>query len=470
MRTRIVFSLLVVIGLTFYLVTALTVNLTGTSLLQDTARTQMGYVSALAVSLEEQGSLSAEDLYRGLNEAARRNGGRLLALDTDGKVLGDTDGLLWGQRMTVPEVTQVLYHGSSADYGYHKSEESADGWDGYFVSALLSEDGRIAGAVVRIVSVQETMAALHRLRTRLLVIFFAALAVIVLAAMLILRMVTRPVRALSEGINRMAAGDFDARVRIRGKDEMAMLAAAFNQMSEQVKSLDSARNDFVSSASHELRTPLTTMKILLESVIYEEDMEPEVRREFLGDIDKEIDRLSEVISDLLTLVHIDSNKLKLKREEMYLGDVVRESAQRLEPLAKKKEQTLNVEIQDECEMLGDPGKLGEVCYNIIGNAVKYTGEGGRIDVKLVQNGRNAVLSVADNGAGIPEADLPHIFERFYRVDKARTRQGDEGGTGLGLSIVRQMVRLHGGTVTAASKEGEGATFTVMLPIGTGGQA
>ena len=206
------------------------------------------------------------------------------------------------------------------------------------------------------------------------------------------------------------------------------------------------------------------MKILLESILYGGDMDKDTRNEFLMDIDKEIDRLSRVVTDLLTLAHIDSNKLTLKREMIYLADVVQESIDRLEPMAGRKNQKVTFSIEDECEMFADAGKLEQVSYNLIGNAVKYTPEGGEIRIVLARSGRNAVLTVRDNGIGIPAEDIPHIFDRFYRVDKARTRTGDEGGTGLGLSIVRQIVRLHAGTVTVSSEAGKGTVFTVTLPL------
>lgn len=260
----------------------------------------------------------------------------------------------------------------------------------------------------------------------------------------------------------MSKGDYEYRVHVPGKGEMAQLAAAFNQMSEQVHNLDEARNQFVSNASHELKTPLATIKILVESMMYQDDMDPALRKEFLGDIDKEIDRLSSVVGDLLTLVHIDSHKLRLRREMMVLADTVRETVSRLNPLAKKRGQQIVVKIQDECEMFADSGKLAQVCYNIIENAIKYTPDGGTITVSLAKVGRDAVLDISDTGVGIPAEDLPHVFDRFYRVDKARSRE--TGGTGLGLSIVKQIVRLHAGTVTVASEFGKGTTFTVQLPV------
>ena len=161
-------------------------------------------------------------------------------------------------------------------------------------------------------------------------------------------------------------------------------------------------------------------------------------------------------------MHIDSHKLKLRREMMVFADTVRESVARLKPLAQTRDQEIKMQIADSCEMFADPGKLAQVCYNIIENAIKYTPNGGTVTVSLHKSGRDAVLDISDTGVGIPPEDLPHIFDRFYRVDKARSR--DTGGTGLGLSIVKQIVRLHAGSVNVQSEVGKGTTFTVQLPV------
>lgn len=223
--------------------------------------------------------------------------------------------------------------------------------------APLEADGRRVGVLILLSGVQETVDSLISVRDRMVGIFLLALAVVLVLAGLISRIVTKPVRELSDGIERMSKGDYEHRVHVQGRGEMAQLAAAFNQMSEQVHNLDEARNQFVSNASHELKTPLATIKILVESMMYQEDMDPQLRAEFLLDIDKEIDRLSSVVGDLLTLVHIDSHKLRLRREMMVFSDTVRETVARLTPLAKKRKQQIETHIEDDCEMFADPGKL-----------------------------------------------------------------------------------------------------------------
>jgi len=162
---------------------------------------------------------------------------------------------------------------------------------------------------------------------------------------------------------------------------------------------------------------------------------------------------------------MDAQGLGLNRSSMDLSQVVARVVRNLEPMAEKKEQTLTLRLCDACSMYADESKLTQVAYNLIDNAIKYTPVKGHIDVHLERSGRTVTLSVKDDGPGIPQADQAHIFDRFYRVDKARSRE--TGGTGLGLSIVHQMVMLHGGTISVASREGEGSLFTVELPIHQG---
>jgi signal transduction histidine kinase len=263
----------------------------------------------------------------------------------------------------------------------------------------------------------------------------------------------------------MAKGDLGVRAKVRGSGEVRQLALAFNTMSDQLESLNQTRNQFVSNASHELKTPLATMKIMIESLIYQPEMDAGLRTEFLSDVNQEIDRLSSLVSDLLTLVHADSHSTRLNRERMSLAGIVKDTQHRLAMIAEQNEQTITLQLADSCDMYADKAKLQQVVYNLMENAVKYTPVKGWIKVSLQRVGRDAVLTVSDSGPGIPRDSLPHVFDRFYRVDKARGR--DSGGTGLGLSIVQQYVNLHGGTARVSSEDGQGAVFTVTLPLNKG---
>jgi signal transduction histidine kinase len=231
-------------------------------------------------------------------------------------------------------------------------------------------------------------------------------------------------------------------------------------MAAQLESLDKTRNQFVSNASHELKTPLATMKIMLETMMYQPDMPPELRSEFMDDMNHEIDRLTGIITDLLVLTRMD-NQDEMTREAVDMSELTQETVHLLQPAAEKKNQQMTAEIEPGLKLFGDRIKLNQILYNLMDNAIKYTPENGKIHVSLKEEDGNLVWRVRDNGIGIPEEDQEHIFERFYRVDKARSRE--TGGTGLGLSIVRQMVKMHGGTISVSSEPDNGAEFTVSFP-------
>jgi signal transduction histidine kinase len=202
------------------------------------------------------------------------------------------------------------------------------------------------------------------------------------------------------------------------------------------------------------------MKIMLESMIYQPDMPADVRADFMKDINHEIDRLTGIVTDLLVLTRMD-NRDEMKRDTVNMSELTQETIHMLTPAAEQNSQTLTEDIQDNLLLYGDRSKLGQILYNLTDIAIKYTPEKGTVHVSLKQENGCIIWRVKDNGIGIPADDQEHIFERFYRVDKARGRE--TGGTGLGLSIVKQMVKMHGGTISVYSEPGQGSEFTVMFP-------
>lgn len=232
-----------------------------------------------------------------------------------------------------------------------------------------------------------------------------------------------------------------------------------HDITQQAK-LDRMRKQFVADVSHELRTPITTIKTYSETLL---DIDDEtVKREFLNVIIKECDRMTRLISDLLYLSRLDSGENILKIEEINISELVRFVCEKMRIHAKKKNQKLLCSAEENVVIEADRDRLEQVLINLINNAVVYVQEGGQIEVGLEKDEENVKITVKDNGPGIPEEDLPRIFERFYRVDKARSRS--LGGSGLGLSIADEIVKAHGGKILVESKEGAGTTFTVVLPL------
>ena len=413
-------------------------------------------------------------MYDAAMETARNEQSRVLVLDSLCVVQVDTDSLLNGQRFITAEIDRVL-GGVRSDYGFYETGMGSAYWlraalngfagssvmTGVYASAIYSPSGNLIGVVVYMSQVQEIYESLRDMQLKILAwMAMVALAVVVVNALL-LRMITRPIGELNEGISRMSQGDLSARVVARGNNEFASLARAFNSMSERLEQLDKSRSQFVSNASHELKTPLSTMKIMIETLLYQDPPDPAMTKEFLGDVNNEIDRLNRIVSDLLTLVNID-NGTKLNLSALDIGALLQEQVRRLAPLARENGIEMDCAAREQLEVNGDTLKLQQVLYNIIDNAIKYTPRGGEVHCALNRSGKNAVIRVSDTGVGIPAEDLPHIFDRFYRVDKARSRE--TGGTGLGLSIVKQFVNLHGGTIDAKSTFGKGTTFIIELPL------
>lgn len=415
-----------------------------------------------------------DEMYRVASETALAEQSRVLLLDPLCVVQMDTLSEINGARFITQEVRSVL-DGASSDYGFYDmgrrgtlwfrtaltAFSQVDSMTGVFTRGIYSGQ-TLTGVLVYISQVQEIYESLHDIQMKILLWLIVVTIAVMLVNLLVLRTITRPIGELSEGISRMSRGDLSARVSVRGRSEFAELAEAFNSMSERLEQLDKTRSQFVSNASHELKTPLSTMKILIETLLYQDPMDPGMTKEFLTDINKEIDRLNRIVTDLLTLVKMDSGSSDLNRTEVNIGELLQEQVNRLLPLARENGIELVCSAKDSLEVSGDVLKLQQVIYNVIDNAIKYTGRGGDVQCSLVRAGRKAVIRVTDTGVGIPEEDLPHIFDRFYRVDKARSRE--TGGTGLGLSIVKQIMQMHGGDITAKSTFGKGSTFTIELPL------
>jgi two-component system phosphate regulon sensor histidine kinase PhoR len=231
----------------------------------------------------------------------------------------------------------------------------------------------------------------------------------------------------------------------------------------ELRQLESVRRDFVANISHELKTPLAAIRGLVETLIDDPSMEKPTHDRFVEKIRDQSMRLSSIVSDLLTLSRLEADQGGVQFEKMDLRESVAESYRAQVHVAETKHVALDANVADRPVLIdGDGEALRELVDNLLSNAIKYTSEGGRVDVRLVVEGPHAVLSVADTGIGIAPEDQGRIFERFYRVDKARSRQ--LGGTGLGLSIAKHVALSHGGNISLKSTPGRGTTFRVQIPL------
>ncbi len=280
------------------------------------------------------------------------------------------------------------------------------------------------------------------------------------------RALTRRIADLLKAIRTVRQGEYSHRVPLQGRDELTQLAGEFNALTGRLQTTEEVRRRFVSDASHELKTPLSSIRLLTDSILQSDSMDGETAREFLTDIGEEAERLTRITEKLLRLTRMDTAPPQ-RREPVDLRRVVEKVLHMLTPLARAVEVGVRTHLASDAWVEATEDDLYQVAFNLMENAVKYNLPGGTVDVTLEdgplgQNGLPQVLlRVEDTGVGIPQEDLPRIFERFYRVDKARSRAA--GGTGLGLSIVQDTVRQHGGTVTVRRRTPEGTCFEVLFP-------
>ena len=244
--------------------------------------------------------------------------------------------------------------------------------------------------------------------------------------------------------------------------ETEHIGDAFNRVLGRMKMLDDSRQEFVSNVSHELRTPITSMKVLADSLITQKDVPLEVYQEFMTDIAAEIEREDKIINDLLSLVKMDRTSADLNISQVDINELVELIMKRLRPIAMRRDVQLVYESLRPVTASVDEVKITLALSNLVENAIKYNKEHGFVKVTLDADHQYFTVKVEDSGVGIPEDALEHIDERFYRVEKSRSRE--IGGTGLGLAITRSAILMHRGTIKVSSIEGEGTDFTVKIPL------
>ena len=267
------------------------------------------------------------------------------------------------------------------------------------------------------------------------------------------------IRRILSSVRQMHGGNYDEKIDLRGHDEMAQLGSAFNELADRLKQSDEVRKQFVSNASHELKTPLASIKLLTDSILQNE-MDPDTTREFVGDIGSEADRLTRLSEKLLELTRLDSSPVT-ERELSDVGAVAARVLRMLAPLAEQQQVSITLEAVPEATVLCLEDDLYQILFNLVENAIKYNQLGGSVRVAVAREDDRIVTVVEDTGVGIPEDSRAHVFERFYRVDKARSRRA--GGAGLGLSIVHDMVERNDGSVSVEAAESGGSRFTVRFP-------
>ena len=397
---------------------------------------------------------------------ATQSGARVLALDREGRVLADS---VWpagyaGRVLTQPEVAEALAGRAAAGRRYL----AESGWVLYTVAPVL-EDKRPVGAVFLSTSIGDLYAGLGRIARTMLFMSATALALATLAGLAVARTITGPVAGLTRAAEMMGRGDLAQRVRVRGRDEVATLATAFNSMAERLQAEDERRRDFLADVAHELQTPVSAIRAMAEPLAAERGSAiVDTYRDLAREIEGQAERLGRLVGDLLDLARLESPGVALTIEEVELAGLLEGVVRGLGAQARSAGVNLETGPLAPVRVRGDGLRVEQVFANLIGNGLKYAGPGRTVRVELARRGAEAVATVSDNGPGVPAEHLGHLFERFYRVEQSRSRQG--GGTGLGLAIVKRIVELHSGTVSARAREGGGLVFEVRLPAPDAGRS
>ncbi len=401
-------------------------------------------------------STNTEMIDSSLSQLSNYYDARLLVINEDFKILKDTYGVSDGKTLLAEGVFHC-FAGEGAS-NYNAEQKCMD----IFSPIRESDTKKISGVLFMSISMDKILDTREMLMERAqLIVFAAALFILVLAVVLSLFMF-RPFKRISNIMEQMAEGYAGEDMEVHTYLETEEISRSFNRLWNRMKVLDESRQEFVSNVSHELKTPITSMKVLADSLLMQEDASVELYKEFMGDIAEEIDRESKIISDLLSLVKMDKTSADLNISSCDINGLVEGILKRLRPIAAGRNVELVFESFRPVSAEVDEMKLSLAISNLVENAIKYNHENGWVHVSLNADHKYFFIKVEDSGIGIPEQDVEHIFERFYRVDKSHSRE--IGGTGLGLAITRSAVIMHRGAIKVYSKEQEGTTFTVRIPL------
>lgn len=387
---------------------------------------------------------------------------RIEVINRNYKIVKDTDSSEEGKTSIAENVLKCL-NGESI---YTKNIE-----DKYvefaipLTTSMINPEGKtktsISGALYINYSIADVDTYKQELSKYVIMINLLLVIFALVTAWLCSRILSRPIKSIENSIEQISKGNMDA-IEVKDYSEIQNIIQEFNQIMEKINIQEQSRQEFVSNVSHELKTPITSMKVLAESLLGQQGMPEELYQEFLQDISKEIDRENDIITDLLNLVKMEKPESEINISSVNINEIVEAVLKRLKPIAENKNIELVFESFRPVIADVDEIKFASVVTNLVENAIKYNNMDGTVTTSLNSDHQYFYIKVTDTGIGISEEDQERVFERFFRVDKARARE--TGGTGLGLAITKEIILKHHGSIKIHSKEGEGTTFTVRIPL------
>lgn len=386
---------------------------------------------------------------------------RILIINSDYIIVKDNYIFDEGKTIITEDVINA-FKGKSHSHINYKSSSAV------ITTPIIDDTGKISGVIKVSLSGYATIQTINYMKRISIAVMIALLLVFSGILVFVIYKLTSPAKDMKEAILSLSDGDKNARIKKQTIKEYKDIGDAVNVLLDRLESIDGSRDEFVSNVSHELKTPMTSMKVLADSLLATENAPIEMYKDFMQDIAEEIDRENEIIGDLLNLVRTDGERAVLNIETVDVNALMEVVLKRLKPIALKNNIEIIFESMRPVTASIDRVKFIIVLTNIIENAIKYNHPEGWVKITLNADHKFFYVDVSDSGIGIPEECKDQVFERFYRVDKARSRE--TGGTGLGLAITKNIVLLHKGTIKFYSKENEGTTFNIRIPLNYGGKA
>ena len=378
-------------------------------------------------------------------------GGRILIVDRDFRIIKDTYGVDEGKTLVSQKVVNC-FKGEDA-YRYDSDSQKLI----LAVPVKSPEVNQVQGAMMIMASSSEVTSTIRELEQKGILIIGIIVVLAIFLGYILSTVLVKPFARVTKAIEDLTDGYQNEEISVPDYTETALITDAFNKMLSRMKTLDESRQEFVSNVSHELKTPMTSMKVLADSLVGQQGVPEELYQEFLSDITEEIDRENKIITDLLSLVKMDK-----KAADMNINELLENILKRLRPIADQRSISLILDSFRPVNADVDEVKFTLAISNLVENGIKYNVDEGWVRVTLDADHKDFFVTVEDSGLGIPEESIERIFERFYRVDKSHSRE--IGGTGLGLAITRSSIAMHHGIIKVSSKEGEGTTFTVKIPL------
>ena len=426
------------------------------SMLTETVQDQSEILCNLIIKENYLNDTGSQTVNTKLEMFADLYNGRVLLVDRDFKIVGDTFHTEEGKTL-LSSLAVKCFKGEKASNFDLKSKvlEVA-------VPVQSPDVQQIQGVMLMTISTIEIGDMMAELEQKGMMLIGIIVVLSVFLSWLLSTILVKPLARVTKAIEDLTDGMQDDAISVPDYTETELITDAFNKMVNRMKILDESRQEFVSNVSHELKTPLTSMKVLADSLVGQQGVPEELYQEFMGDITAEIDRENKIITDLLSLVKMDKKAADLNITHMDINQLLEDILKRLRPIADKRNIDLILDCFRPVEADVDEVKFTLAISNLVENGIKYNVDDGWVRVSLDADHKYFYVTVADSGMGIPEDSIERIFERFYRVDKSHSKE--IGGTGLGLAITRSAIAMHHGAIKVFSKEGEGTTFSVRIPL------